>query len=187
MKIVEMLAAPVDEIDNIAARSGTVRIRCSSLLNHGSERAQLSSWNKLGRSELLAKKEQEEKAKYDLIDAEYYIVDGKLDFEEIDAQYHISDGLKDLEWSCYLTSTDDPEARIYPDGGCLIRELRNDSEEFEDPDETVEVVSGFFSRLAVTGRENEQKCYILNVEAADGLYLFGDPTSLSCNNTQGSS
>ena len=157
------------------------------MLNNGSKRAQLSSWNKPGGSGLLAKKEQEEKAKYDLIDAEYYIVDGKLDFEEIDAQYHISDGLKDLEWSCYLTSTDDQEARIYPDGGCLIRELRNDSEEFEDPDETVEVVSGFFSRLAVTGRENEQKCYILNVEAADGLYLFGDPTSLSCNDTQGSS
>ena len=96
----------------------------------------------------------------------------QLDFEELDAQYHISDGLKDLEWSCYLTPKDQPEARIYPDGGCLVRELRNDSDDF-DPDEATEVVCGFFSGLMVTSDETPI-CYILNVEA-DGLYLFGEP------------
>ena len=96
----------------------------------------------------------------------------QLDFEELDAQYHISDGLKDLGWSCYLTPKDQPDARIYPDGGCLIRELRNDADDF-DPDEATEVVCGFFSGLKVTS-DDTPICYILNVEA-DGLYLFGEP------------
>jgi hypothetical protein len=106
----------------------------------------------------------------------------QLDFEELDAQYHISDGLKELGWSCYLTRKDHPEARIYPDGGCLIRELRNDSDDF-DPEEATEVVCGFFSGLTVTSDE-APICYILNVEA-DGLYLFGEPGGDECDANAG--
>lgn len=85
--------------------------------------------------------------RYNHYTKKFPMVKGVVKFEDVDAQYAISFVFTGF-WACYLTSKDDPDTKITPDGGGLSKEMRPDPDGFNSDDE-VEVTFGTFSNLVL--------------------------------------